>query len=56
MYDEKDYLKYLIDKVEENHNGNNFLEEKIYQDCLDKFRLMLKNKRQLNYYKRGKRR
>lgn len=52
MYDDMDYIKYLMEKIDFNHNEGDFLEERIYQDCLDKFRIMLKNKKQLSLYKR----
>ncbi len=52
MQDEKDYLRYLMAKVDECHQNNDFLEEKIYQDCLNKFRLMLNHKKLTKLYKK----
>ena len=52
MYDDLDYIKYLMSKIEYCHNQGDFIEEKIYQDCLDKFRSMLRNKRQFSKQKR----
>lgn len=46
MVNEKDYLKFLMNKVEECRNNGDLLEEKIYQKCLDTFRTMLRNKRE----------
>ena len=54
MVDEKDYLKFLMNKVDECHNNGDLLEEKIYQNCLDTFRTMLKNKREIRAYKINK--
>lgn len=45
MVNEKDYLKFLMNKVEECHNNGDLSEEKIYQNCLNTFRTMLRNKR-----------
>lgn len=52
MQDEKDYLRYLMTKVDECHQNNDFQEEKIYQDCLNKFRLMLNHKKLAKLYKK----